>query len=626
MATTKSDLAAAIRLKEDALPQLFKADPEPPEPVQPPEEPKEKEREIPDRVGEYFINDDGHLYFKEENKKTKELEPKKLANFKPIPVREILIDDGQEIRRLFEVKGILNGKQPLPPAKIKAQDFGNLSWINENWGIKANVEPGYGMKDRLRHAIQLFAENILEQQVFTHLGWRQVEGEWIYLHAGGSIGGKAQVELEREELNKYVLPDKTENVKETLKTSFDILELADPKITFPLLAMIGLAPLCHAAKEGKGSEPDFVLYLVGKSGSLKSSTAALMMNHFGYFPDTNSLPSSFQDTPAGIEKKGFAAKDTVIVVDDYYPAEQKHDKDRMDKVASMLQAFYGDRKGRSRQNPDMTDKRSYPPRGLAIATGEDIPGGSLSRLARFVLVEFEKGCIDVKLLTELQSKSEEMSNNFVGYINWLAPQMGFLPGIVKDLYYKFLSAAQIDNQHGRVISSVAWLSIGLKMFTDYAREMGEIDKAEQMKILSTGWEAFLENASSQQQEMTISEPTTMFLEAIAEMYGTSKIRTNNVKMENPAMGHGDIVGYHDDEYIYFYPTTIYNKVCEFFKAQGRTFPLNSQQLFKHLDHEGHIFAKTNSKGQRQRTHLKKIENKSSRFLFFKKSSVESTED
>lgn len=585
----------------------------------------EQESFMNDSAGDYFIKEDGYLYFKEKNKKTGELEEVKLANFAPMPLREIVLDDGQEKQRFFEIEALVRGVQPLPLVKIPAREFSSLKWLHDSWGMKAIIEPGNYMKERMRHAIQVFGEDIPEQQVFTHLGWRKVNGEWIYLHSGGSIGGNAEVELEKQELHRYKLPAESINVKETMQTSLDILKLSEAKRMFPLLAMVGLAPLCEAAKKGKGSEPDFVLYVVGRSGSLKSSTVALMMNHFGSFKDTNSLPSSFQDTPAGVEKKGFTTKDSILVVDDYYPAKDKNEKARMDKLAGMLQAYYGDRKGRTRQNSDMSDKVSYPPRGLAVATGEDIPGGSLSRLARFVLVEFEGESVNTELLTDLQRRAGDMANNFVGYINWLAPKMDALPQIINEKYNKYLKAAQKDSQHGRVTSSVAWLTIGLKMFTEYAKEIGAIDKEQQTELLAEGWKAFIANASTQQDEMKGNNPTNMFLDAVREMFGTSTIRTNDIS-GGEAEGHGDLIGKHDEDYFYLHPKTIYNKVCEFYRIQGTRFPLNEQQLYKHLDHEGHIFTKINNKGQTQRTHLKKIEGKASRYLFLKRTSVEETEE
>ena len=50
-----------------------------------------------------------------------------------------------------------------------------MKWVIEAWGIRAAIKPK--MEDEVRLAIQLMAEGgIPESTIFTHLGWRTVNG------------------------------------------------------------------------------------------------------------------------------------------------------------------------------------------------------------------------------------------------------------------------------------------------------------------------------------------------------------------------------------------------------------------------------------------------------------------
>jgi hypothetical protein len=69
---------------------------------------------------------------------------------------------------------------PLPAVKILITDFLEkpASWAGLAWGVKAALKPM--LEKEVRYAIQLLAraESIPETVVYTHLGWRQVDGKW----------------------------------------------------------------------------------------------------------------------------------------------------------------------------------------------------------------------------------------------------------------------------------------------------------------------------------------------------------------------------------------------------------------------------------------------------------------
>ena len=63
----------------------------------------------------------------------------------------------------------------------------------------------------MRVAIQLLSRDAPRRTVYTHTGWRQDAGRWVYLHAAGAIGPDgpvAGVEVDLPNaLRHYVLPE-----------------------------------------------------------------------------------------------------------------------------------------------------------------------------------------------------------------------------------------------------------------------------------------------------------------------------------------------------------------------------------------------------------------------------------
>lgn len=111
-----------------------------------------------------------------------------LTNFTARIVSDLLEDDGTvDLKHYFEVEirqGGRTGTVKVPSARYDA-----MAWPTEVLGAKAILSPGQGAKEHARYAIQMFSQDACAQRaVYTHLGWRKIGGQWVYLHAGGAIG------------------------------------------------------------------------------------------------------------------------------------------------------------------------------------------------------------------------------------------------------------------------------------------------------------------------------------------------------------------------------------------------------------------------------------------------------
>jgi len=109
------------------------------------------------------------------------------------------------------------------------------------------------------------------------------------------------------------------------------------RVMLPLLAVIFLSPLEHFLKAAS-CEPKFITALVGKTGTRKSTTAALMCSFFGNFT-ASTLPMSFHDTANSILSNIYSLKDVLTCVDDLHP-NGVHGDLEIKNTAQNLLRFY----------------------------------------------------------------------------------------------------------------------------------------------------------------------------------------------------------------------------------------------------------------------------------------------
>src|SRR5205823_14509137 len=105
------------------------------------------------------------------------------------------------------------------------------------------------------------------------------------------------------ELSRYRLPSIAGNLVEAIKTSLRLLDLAPLRITAPLWAACFRAPLVSAFPQ------DLSLWIEGKTGSMKSTLAALFLSHFGEF-DRVHLPGAWSSTANALESRAFLLQDS----------------------------------------------------------------------------------------------------------------------------------------------------------------------------------------------------------------------------------------------------------------------------------------------------------------------------
>jgi hypothetical protein len=525
---------------------------------------------IPSQTARYFLNADGHLW---KYKSTKHGDvPFKIANFNAWISEEIIEDNGLEKTHHYVIEGTMRDKK-LSEITVQSQQFPSLNWLHK-WGVQAIVEPGVGTKDYVRHYIQTNSKNVQKTINYAHTGWREIDGEWVYLSAGGAIGAdNVKIQLTGE-LAKYNLPTKAENEQEAIRASLSFLDVAKREITLPLLTLVYLSPLTTLLS----TEPNFSVFIHGPTGAFKSTLAVLALSHFGDFEDIIKL-SNLEDTSNALEKRAFTLKDALMVLDDYHPSSSHHEGLKMESTLQRTIRAFSNRTGRARLNQDTSEKGRYEPRGMLLVTGEELISIQ-STLARCLVIEMEKQDVDVEKLTELQAKSDVLTHAMCSYIIWVQSRFDNIKDEFSDRFKTYRDESYKSRLHPKLHDQFAFLQSTLDIMLDWLIDKKLFTEEEARILFNEGWRIFSSVIQKHAARIEQEDPVSRFIEILYTLLKQGKICLAGKVDTDKVIGgtSGELIGYFDDSYLYLLPSAAWNVIQRYCNSENTRFPIGKKGI------------------------------------------------
>jgi hypothetical protein len=430
---------------------------------------------LPQGLHEVRTNDDGK----------NELVP--IANFVPIITEDRRLDDGDDSGDMageFRVEVFHLGR--WSEVWVPAVLFDRLDWVTTEVGPSAVVYPRQG--DLLKASARLLSSQTFGGQiprvvVPRHLGWWEGHDDGVvYLHASGAIGADGPV-LGVEaalpgDFSRYQLPvvADQEALRAAISSTFDLLNAAPDTIMFPLLGAVARAPL---------GEANLSVFLVGRTGTRKTSLAALCQQFYGPDMDADHLPASWSATANALEEQAFVAKDALLVVDDFVPRGSQREVSDLHSKAERLFRAVANHAGRARLTSDAKIRPTHPPRALVLATGEDFPRGQ-SLLARLLCLEVAPGGVRLDKLTVAQTHANrgDYALAMAGFVQWVAARRDNIGPIQGALVPPERRAFLAHASHPFTAGIASQLGFGFQMWCQYSVEMGAIDKVERDDLVT----------------------------------------------------------------------------------------------------------------------------------------------
>jgi hypothetical protein len=482
-----------------------------------------------------------------------------------------------------------------------------MAWPAQRLGARAVTFPG-GSAGHIRAAIQLLSGDVPTETRFTHLGWRTVGGENVYLHAGGAVGRDGvvpgvQVELP-EQLSRYRLPPPPSGaaLRQAVAASLRVLDIAPDAVTVPLYGGVWRAALGAA---------EFALHVVGPSGSGKTALAALIQQHSGPELDAQNLPGTWLSTANANELLAFHAKDSLVVIDDFVPAGPSEGA-RQHREADRLLRAQGNRAGRGRLRSDATLQPSKPPRGLITCTGEDTPRG-LSLRARMLVLRVAPGTVDWGRLSACQQDAAAglYAEALAAFVRWLAPQLDAVRQNMGARLATLREQATASGEHKRTPSIIANLFYAMELFCGFAVESKALSQKQADALLKRCWQALGEAAGAQATVQAHGEPAGRFVELLNTAIATGRAHIAGADGHAPAspmglgwregdgawVAAGDRVGWTDGPDLYLEPDAAYLIAQRMAQESHEALVIAPKALHKRLHEQGYLVSTDNPRGR-----------------------------
>ena len=544
---------------------------------------------------------------------------KKLCNFLPRLSAEITVDDGLTETKRLRIVGEHAGGYALPEIEIAGSEFTAFNWLLEHWGVDCNLEPGSGVREHIRYAIQSTAPRAERMSIYAVTGWKKLGGRWRYLMPGDeTVSVQLPGKLKRYEMKDGYTPA-------DISTAFCLLEMpVSPKeIIYPLLAFAFLSPLNEFLHRAN-CEPKFVMFLLGKTGTRKSTLAALFLSFFGSFTPSD-LPLSFRDTANSIIHHAFALKDVLTCIDDFHPCG-KPEESKLTATAQAVMRAYGDRTGRGRLKSDASPLDSRPPQGNAVITAEFAPDIGESGTARYFSLELKEGDVDLDVLSLFQKEAASGVFNrcMFAYTEWIKnrflseqTEADFIDTIGKAFaHYRDEFVKCGIRCHGRVPEIVAWLRIGMYFFLLFMQSRKMLDEARLREINSEFTEILYVLARKQSENIEQDKPTYNFIRKLYALLESGQAVVLN-RYADAEITPPNFIGYEDDTFFYLNSDMAHKTVKRLCEEQGEVFSISQRGLLKALAEEGLI-----EKSEGQNTKSVRFGSKTKRVLCLYKSKAQ----
>ncbi|WP_293909051.1 DUF927 domain-containing protein [Deinococcus sp.] len=443
-------------------------------------------------------------------------------------VAELHRDDGSgNLVGAYQLEGTDSQGHPFSPQTVPFTEFRSLQWADK-WGARAFVYPAPGTKEESRAAIQQLSTKagIHRETVYTHTGWRELpEIGPVYLTAGCCIGASGAVPGIRVEmtgrLSGYALPAPVtgETLRAAVRASLALLELAPDAVAVVMLGLTYRAPL---------GDVDFTVWVAGRTGSGKTTYAALCQAHYGQAWTAKHLPASWQSTANALNREAFIAKDVLFIIDDFKPAGIAAEVSRRHAEVSTLLSSAGDRAGRSRLSQDGATVSSGPyPRGSVLTTAEETPRKT-SDVARTVAVDVSTPLFEHRGASERFEAARQLAASgqyalaLSAYIRWIAANYDDLTGEALKRRVR-ASASLFAAPHARTPENAAELLEGCRAFFSFAADTEAISLEEARSYLRRVTTALTEQATGQAAYLGHTDPVERFLSLLGSLLRTGEV-------------------------------------------------------------------------------------------------------
>lgn len=457
-----------------------------------------------------------------------------------------------------------DGKVCTVEWKIKVESTKEFKccWIRDNdvskkiVGLMRSV-PGItiekGAEQYIRNLLSLLAENAEQKIIYVETGWQKIGDKFLFLYDG-------KKGMHHVDTGKRIYELKEADCVDIFRQALNLFneeDLAGPMLLYSLYGVM------YFLFMEAGYRPTTVLFISGKSGTLKTSIAKVLYRIWNTMEDEQFM--SFQSTTASIEPMIKDSWDSIFLIDDYCAnaVGEISMKRSMTKNLDTFLRYFGDAVSKQKSNLAGELISAPRPRGGAVVTGEICANGE-SSLLRTLTVRIPQEGINGKALSVFQKNRALWSSFLSRFITFCEMNFEQLVNQIRQEYEVLRQTSEAKFEARRSIDHwVELFLINQVLFSFLLTEGMDHDEANRVSaVLMHGVEVKIRASEKMAQR---EDPKKIILEVVIDVI-QSHLHIATTQQE--FMKQGNFDGYFSKGKIYVLKNTLIERANTVLHLEG----------------------------------------------------------
>lgn len=480
--------------------------------------------------------------------------------------------------------------------EILTSDISNITTIIAKRFSSAILN---GSKKEARIIENLFRQKtkgINVKKIYIEHGWQLIDGKMQYLD--DSKKGILPLII-KTGLSLPLQQDITG--KDVYSIFKNALSVYGDKPTISTMVLFSLLGVSFKLFEEAGYMPRFVLFINGKTGSMKTTLSKILFVQLTDEKHRNTVRRIDSDTIVSFERALVkSGRDTTTLFDDYAPAKTAQKKTEMQNKLEAIIRMVGDGSTKSRSNEKLQDVQGDGVHGAVVITGE-LRGKGLSSNLRCVYCMIDKSNVNLELVNWFQKNANYYTSFISIFTQYLSLNWDREVCYIKDNFNKERDQLCGVLKEKRLIDSCVTLRLLADMLKRFFYGFRNIIKDDIEQIINSMKEDVILNIKLSE-ELSIEEnPSTEFIKAIDVLIDKGYI---NIGTKEEFIKTKNFDGFEEKGYMYLLPAEIIAKVSQYYRNLNRYWNMDVSDVLGMLFEDKII--KSYSNGNNKRTYLARV--------------------
>lgn len=508
----------------------------------------------------------------------------------------------------------INVAQEKVEKNVNVADMYDFKWVHlatDGLAFISEKNGGQLFREYVHRIIEENRKKVPIERYYYQNGWKELDnGKMVYVYEGGIVGNPTK-EIWGGVKLKFDIAEG--DAKESFKKYYSMEAICKKKSVSRTLMVFTALSVMSTLFEKAGFPIKFIVGVLGTTNTLKTSMSLVFTRIFNA-EEIKNPEITFSSTQSGIETMVAKYADSVLLVDDFMPAENKKKQAELNSKLELLCRLYGDRASKKRMTDFAGKKVEYPVRGCCVFTGEHLTGVESSR-TRILALKIERGDVKKDILSFYQQNPLILPTYLYGFIEFLEQHVEeVMDGIKREVEeYR----RQADYSIARLNETQAILLTGVDIMEWYWKSSGFIPETDER---AEEWrESICYVVAENDRQLAGHNLAEVILRALEEKcIHNPKIVKNirDIKREDCGLI------YEDEEFLYVKNKELYLITKEYCQKYDLNFYLQESMIMEKLKESDVVECVENSKGHIECSRkLKQGLGIAQRYLYLKKSKV-----